>query len=212
MIYYRDLHRYLARDLDRASNPAYYPTSNDWKWYESHPALRNLRWTSGQSLTIDLIKLDKRLQNIVMTINSPCGGISRVHLIDLPELYFNGAMMELLVLLRDLVESGWLESAPRSISLLDLQCFEKEKAQAQLLRYFPSCFYDSFNTKTANCVYWSYTQMSECIPDEKIRAEKSGNLMEFIHILVRFPQETIFVEYFDSEQDYMRVGVMTRDE
>lgn len=54
--------------------------------------------------------------------------------------------------------------------------------------------------------------MSECIPDEKIKAEKSGNLMEFIYILVRFSQETIFVKYFDLEQDYMRVGVMTRDE
>lgn len=134
-----------------------------------------------------------------------------LYLMDLPRTLFNGTVLEFLVLLPDLVESEWLQSTSDILPLSDLEAFEEQDAHEQLFRYFPNSFHNTITAQAASYIHWNFSLMSERIRYGRIECEDPRDSPDLTHILIRFPKETVFVEHCGSEQDQLKVGVLTRE-
>ena len=120
-------------------------------------------------------------------------------MIDILRLKFTGPLIELLVLLPDLVETGWLQSQSKVIRLGDVELLE-EKMQMR--------GHENTTTMAAKYVHLGFEQISDKTRPTQTDLEGTGEEGDLVHFLIRYPEETILVEYSSLEQDFLRVGVL----
>lgn len=191
--------RSLLYNLVQASTSKYEPSPIDWEQYTTGPTFRSLQWTSRRPLTIHLTQVNDDIEPKSQLVDRTRRCVSSLHMIDILRLKFTGPLIELLVLLPDLVESGWLQSQSKVIRLGDVESLE-EKIQTRSR--------ENNTTMAAKYVQLGFEQIGDKTRPAQTEIDETGEEGDLVHFLIRYPEETILVEYSSLEQDFLRVGVL----
>ncbi len=198
----------LLSELFRASIPSYEPTSEDWIRHVESWTLGCLRWNNGQPLKIDITKINDETNPLLADVS--LDDISMVYMVDLQGIRFNGSWMEFLVLLPNLVECNWIQRNSIVLHMRDSRSVTEQRLRGQLIEHLSESFPQNVS-EAVDYMNRTFGQISACSRIGQAQHGKVNDSSQFIHIIIKYPQKTILVEYSVTEQSYLRVGVLDRD-